>query len=120
MECNKCGFRYELYLYWKNTTAVENASKAVVRKVSYTTEDGREVLQDTNNSSVDFKASVRATFIACPITKRPRMRLRFLTLLTIACLLPIRIWAADTLHIEQKLLSEYNHTALFRKQIWRE
>ena len=46
------------------------------------------------------------------------MRLRFLTLLTIACLLPIRIWAADTLHIEQKLLSEYNHTALFHKQIW--
>lgn len=47
----------------KNTTAVENAGKAVVRKVSYTTEDGREVLQDTNNSSVDFKASVRATLL---------------------------------------------------------
>lgn len=50
----------------KNTTAVENAGKAVVRKVSYTTEDGREVLQDTNNSSVDFNASVRATLLPAP------------------------------------------------------
>lgn len=47
----------------ENTTAVENAGKAVVRKVSYTTEDGREALQDTNNSNVDFKASVRATLL---------------------------------------------------------
>lgn len=46
-----------------NSTAVENAGKAVVRKVSYTTEDGREVLQDTNNSSVDFMPSVRATLL---------------------------------------------------------
>lgn len=47
----------------ERTTVVENAGKAVVRKVSYTTEDGRTVLQDTNNSSVDFQASVRATLL---------------------------------------------------------
>ena len=47
----------------EGTAAVENAGKAVVRRTSYTTEDGRAVLQDTNNSSVDFKASVRATLL---------------------------------------------------------
>lgn len=47
----------------ERTTVVENAGKAIVRKVSYTTEDGRTVLQDTNNSSVDFQASVRATLL---------------------------------------------------------
>lgn len=47
----------------EGTAAVENAGKAVIRKTSYTTEDGREMLQDTNNSSVDFKASVRATLL---------------------------------------------------------
>lgn len=48
----------------EGTAAVENAGKAVVRRTSYTTEDGRVVLQDTNNSSVDFKASVRATLLS--------------------------------------------------------
>lgn len=47
----------------ENSTIAENYGKAVVRKTSYTTEDGRKVLQDTNNSSVDFMPSVRATLL---------------------------------------------------------
>lgn len=47
----------------ENTTVAENAGKAVVRKTAYTTEDGREVLLDTNNSSIDFTSSVRATLL---------------------------------------------------------
>ncbi|WP_321331231.1 DUF4876 domain-containing protein [uncultured Bacteroides sp.] len=44
------GFTY----FGLNNTIKENLGKGVNRKVSYTTVDGREVLQDTNNSSVDF------------------------------------------------------------------
>lgn len=46
-----------------NSTIAENYGKAVVRRTAYTTEDGRKVLQDTNNSSVDFEPSVRATLL---------------------------------------------------------
>lgn len=45
-----------------NATITENYGKAVVRKVTGTIE-GREVLQDTNNSSVDFEPAVRATLL---------------------------------------------------------
>ena len=46
-----------------NSTIAENYGKAVVRRTAYTTEDGRKVLQDTNNSSVDFEPSVRGTLL---------------------------------------------------------
>lgn len=46
-----------------NSTIAENYGKAVVRRTAYTTEDGRKVLLDTNNSSVDFEPSVRATLL---------------------------------------------------------
>ncbi|MBB4043918.1 hypothetical protein GGR06_001704 [Bacteroides reticulotermitis] len=49
--------------YGVNATVAENYSKAVVRKVAYTTEDGREVLQDTNNSSVDFTPSATPSLL---------------------------------------------------------
>ena len=35
-----------------------NYGTAVRRKVAYTTEDGRDVLQDTNNSAEDFERNV--------------------------------------------------------------
>lgn len=44
------GFTY----FGLNNTVKENLGKGVRRKVSYTTADNREVLLDTNNSSVDF------------------------------------------------------------------
>jgi len=47
----------------ENSTIAENIGKAIVRKVSYTAEDGRKVLQDTNNSTVDFIPSVKATLL---------------------------------------------------------
>lgn len=46
-----------------NSTIAENYGKAIVRRTAYTTENGRKVLQDTNNSSVDFEPSVRATLL---------------------------------------------------------
>lgn len=46
-----------------NITIAENVGKSVIRKVAYTTSDGREVLQDTNNSSVDFIPSTTASLI---------------------------------------------------------
>lgn len=49
------------YINAMNST-IENAGKAVVRKVAYK-EDNRDVLQDTNNSTVDFTPSVRATLL---------------------------------------------------------
>lgn len=63
MECGKSCLDMGYSYIGEGTAAVENAGKAVVRRTSYTTEDGRAVLQDTNNSSVDFKASVRATLL---------------------------------------------------------
>ena len=51
------GFTY----FGLNSTLKENLGKGVVRKVSYTTPDGREVLQDTNNSSVDFTPAANPT-----------------------------------------------------------
>lgn len=46
-----------------NSTIAENYGKAIVRRTAYTTENGRKVLQDTNNSSVDFEPSVGATLL---------------------------------------------------------
>lgn len=51
------GFTY----FGLNNTIKENLGKGVNRKVSYTTTDGREVLQDTNNSSVDFTPASAAS-----------------------------------------------------------
>ncbi|MDR1518000.1 MAG: DUF4876 domain-containing protein [Dysgonamonadaceae bacterium] len=47
----------------ETSSAASNATKAVVRKVASTTEEGREILQDTNNSAVDFTPSVKATLL---------------------------------------------------------
>ncbi|RGX78977.1 hypothetical protein DXA68_09395 [Bacteroides stercorirosoris] len=46
------------------------------------------------------------------------MKQRFLILSAIICLLPIKLMAADTLTVEQKIVSEYSHKAVFRNQIW--
>ena len=46
------------------------------------------------------------------------MRQRFLIILTAIVLLPLRLAAADTLTVEQKLVSEYSRTAVFRNQVW--
>ncbi|MBS6240434.1 MAG: hypothetical protein KH897_19190 [Bacteroides sp.] len=46
------------------------------------------------------------------------MKQRFLILSAIISLLPIKLMAADTLTVEQKIVSEYNHKAVFRNQIW--
>lgn len=48
----------------ENVTIAENAGKAVVRKTAYTTEEGRAVLMDTNNSSVDFLPAAPATLLS--------------------------------------------------------
>lgn len=48
----------------ENATVAENYGKAVIRKVSYTTADGRIVLQDTNNSTVDFTPATSASLLA--------------------------------------------------------
>ena len=45
-----------------NNTVSENIGKAVVRKVAYTV-DGRDILQDTNNSSIDFIPSTQPTLM---------------------------------------------------------
>lgn len=45
-----------------NNTVSENIGKAVVRKVAYTA-DGRDILQDTNNSSIDFIPSTQPTLM---------------------------------------------------------
>lgn len=47
----------------ENGTAADTYGNAVLRKTSYTTADGRAVLQDTNNSSIDFTPAVRATLL---------------------------------------------------------
>ena len=46
------------------------------------------------------------------------MRQRFLIILTAIILLPLRVVAADMLTVEEKLLSEYSRTAVFRNQVW--
>jgi hypothetical protein len=53
------GFTY----HGENTTIAENAGKSVIRRTAYVTADGRTVLQDTNNSSVDFLPMAKATMI---------------------------------------------------------
>lgn len=53
------GFTY----YGMNTTIAENVGKSVVRKVAYTTADGRDVLLDTNNSTVDFTPATDCSFL---------------------------------------------------------
>lgn len=47
----------------ENSTIAENVGKSVVRRVSYTTVDGRVVLQDTNNSTIDFIPSSEASLL---------------------------------------------------------
>lgn len=47
------------------------------------------------------------------------MKQRFLTLsVTALCLLPLKLAAADTLSVKQKLLWEQSGTALLRNQVW--
>lgn len=48
----------------ENATIAENIGNAVIRKTSYTTDDGRVVLQDTNNSSVDFTPATKASLFS--------------------------------------------------------
>lgn len=47
----------------ESATIANNIGKAVVRKVSYTDEHGLTILQDTNNSSIDFTPSTSATLL---------------------------------------------------------
>lgn len=47
--------------YGVNATLTETTGKAVVRKVARTDDDGRVILQDTNNSSVDFTSAASPT-----------------------------------------------------------
>jgi hypothetical protein len=53
------GFTY----HGENTTIAENAGRSVIRRTAYVTADGRTVLQDTNNSSVDFLPMAKSTMI---------------------------------------------------------
>ena len=46
------------------------------------------------------------------------MKQRFLIILTVIVLLPIKLAAADTLTVEQKLVSEYSRMTVFRNQVW--
>jgi len=46
------------------------------------------------------------------------MKQRFLIIIAIMCLLPLKLAAADTLTVEQKLLLEQSRTTLFRNQVW--
>ena len=54
VECNlyRAGYGVHTYIGMNNTVA-ENIGKCVMRKAAYKDGD-REVLQDTNNSTVDF------------------------------------------------------------------
>lgn len=58
---NKRFFDYLDAGYTYTTAKTGYDSKAVVRKVLYTTDDGRAVLQDTNNSSNDFETTENLT-----------------------------------------------------------